>query len=163
MEKITLSKFIARSYNIQGSELKKMTHDMVKSLFPELKRTSFEYLEKNPSLGAYGEIVLVEDAKGKVIPYFAPEIDYTIEDVDNVSITFDKAKVEKYKDVEDMTNYELKVAVKKTTSIGTLRKVKKELEKRNLKKSKERNIKRDAERVKANFDDYEEGKNYGKF
>ena len=163
MEKIALSKFIARSYNIQGSDLKKMTHEMVKSLFPDLKRTSFEYLEKNPSLMAQGEIVLVEDARGKVIPYFAPEIDYTIEDVEEVSINFDKAKVEKFKDVEDMTNYELKMAAKKTTNIGTLRKVKKELEKRDLKKSKEYNIKKAKERVEARFADYKEEKSYGKF
>ena len=39
---ISLSKFLSRYACVEGKDLKKLTHEDVEVLFPQLKRTSFE-------------------------------------------------------------------------------------------------------------------------
>ena len=72
--KITLSKFLSRYAFLQGCDLTKVTHEEVKKLFPNIKRSSFEEIENNPDLIYDGNVVLVSDGK-KTIPYYVPKIE----------------------------------------------------------------------------------------
>ena len=45
---ITLAKFLTRYLGIVGEDVKKISHDDVRYLFPEVKRSSFSYIEKYP-------------------------------------------------------------------------------------------------------------------
>lgn len=64
--------FLKRYYGITHDNIENMTHDVMKSFFPQLQRTSFEYVQKNPELISTGQIIMVEDAKHYQIPYFTP-------------------------------------------------------------------------------------------
>ena len=44
---ITLSKFLSRYMAVDGKALTKVSHTDVKTLFPSIQRTSFEYAEKH--------------------------------------------------------------------------------------------------------------------
>ncbi len=73
--------FIERYYGISHENIANMTHDTIKIFFPQLQRTSFEYIQKNPELVSTGQIILVEDAKHYQVPYLAPsdsEIELTL-------------------------------------------------------------------------------------
>lgn len=70
---VTLSKFLSRFLMVDGMALTKVTHADVKMLFPMLKRSSFEYVEKHPEEVMMGRILMVSDGK-KVIPYIVPEV-----------------------------------------------------------------------------------------
>ena len=70
---ISLAKFLARYCNMAGKDLSRMTHDDVEVMLPELKRTSFELVEKKPELLAQGIVLLVNDGF-RTIPYLAPLI-----------------------------------------------------------------------------------------
>lgn len=47
-ETITLSKFLSRTLGLGGPDLKQITHLDVKVLFPQLKRSTFEYVNNHP-------------------------------------------------------------------------------------------------------------------
>ena len=53
---------------------KNLTHNDVAFLFPTLKRTSFEYTLLHPESLYMGDVVIVEDTKGRMIPYINPHI-----------------------------------------------------------------------------------------
>ena len=72
---ITLAKFLSRYEFIKGRDLKKITHEEVKELFPEIKRTTFEDVERHKELLCTGKYILVNDGK-KIIPYIVPELNY---------------------------------------------------------------------------------------
>ena len=72
---ISLSKFLARYANLTGKDLVNLTHDEVKVLFPQIKRTSFDYVDEHQDEMASGKVALVSDGK-KVVPYFVPEYDF---------------------------------------------------------------------------------------
>ena len=82
---ISLSKFLARYHNLAGKDLSKMTHDDVQTFFPELKRTSFELVEKRPELLAQGSILLVNDGH-RTIPYLVPQVELIQEEKMEVNI-----------------------------------------------------------------------------
>ncbi len=83
IEPISLSKFLSRYANVTGYNLKKITHEEVKLLFPELVSTSFKELrskmrenneEKNISeLFLSGKVILVTDGR-HTIPYYTPTL-----------------------------------------------------------------------------------------
>ena len=50
-------------------KINKLTHNDMKVLFPDIKRTSFDNLERNSSLIYKGEIILVHDCNGYILPY----------------------------------------------------------------------------------------------
>ena len=52
----------------------KVTHDDIKVLLPYLKRKSFEYVLKNLCEVYTGDIILVSDALGNIVPYVKPKI-----------------------------------------------------------------------------------------
>ena len=66
--------FLKRYYGISHEDIENMTHEAMKFLFPQLKRTSFEYVQKNPELVSTGKIILVEDVKHYQVPYFTPSV-----------------------------------------------------------------------------------------
>jgi len=83
IESISLSKFLSRYANVYGADLKRMTHDEVKVLFPELRRASNNPLKtKNDVLSfikthkeelILGKVVLVSDGR-TMYPYYTPEL-----------------------------------------------------------------------------------------
>ena len=73
---MSLSKFLSRYVCMQGDNLKRITHEEVKYLFPYLKRASFALIEENRELLYMGKITLVNDGK-KTIPYFTPELEFS--------------------------------------------------------------------------------------
>ena len=106
---ISLAKFIARYELLVGEDLKKITHEDAKILFPDLKRTTFELIRKNPELLYNGQVVLVNDGR-KTIPYFVPRE----KDLDDEASEFEFIDEEKkptkreYVDYTSMSVYELK-------------------------------------------------------
>ncbi len=68
------SSFLKRYYGISHKDIEHMTHEAIKTFFPQLQRTSFEYVQKNPELVSTGQIILVEDAKHYKVPYFTPSV-----------------------------------------------------------------------------------------
>lgn len=85
---ITLAKFLSRFKFIKGRDLKKITHEEVKELFPEIKRTTFEEVERHKELLCTGKYILVNDGK-KIIPYIVPELD--IENTDYQELNREKS------------------------------------------------------------------------
>lgn len=73
MEKVDIGFFLKQLCGIVHSDVGKMTHEAVRTFFPELKRTSFAHVLKNPELLQTGRIVLVRDAQLKPIPYMVPQ------------------------------------------------------------------------------------------
>ncbi len=71
---LNVSSFLKRYYEISHEAIKNMTHADIKALFPELRRASFEYIQKNPELLATGKVILVEDVKHYQVPYFTPNV-----------------------------------------------------------------------------------------
>ncbi len=72
---MNLSKFLTRYCNITGKDLSRLHHEDVYWLFPNLKRATFEEVERYPGLVATGQIILVDDGR-KIIPYKTPELQY---------------------------------------------------------------------------------------
>ncbi len=73
IKNIGASSFLKRYYGISHEDIDNMTHENMKSFFPQLQRTSFEYVQKNPELVTIGKIIMVEDVRHYQIPYLAPE------------------------------------------------------------------------------------------
>lgn len=77
MQQIDLIGFLCNYYGITSEYLKanKLTHADVKILFPNIKRTSFIEMKNNLSLVYNGEIILVYDCHGKILPYLNPHLE----------------------------------------------------------------------------------------
>jgi len=103
---ITLAKFISRYFAVRGSALKKLSHEDVKHLFPNLKRSTFSFIENHPLEVENGNVILVTDGK-KIIPYYVPSFDKmeTEEIVIEVETKKEKKTIPNY---SDMKIYELK-------------------------------------------------------
>jgi hypothetical protein len=85
-----------------------MTHGDIKILLPNLKRCSYEYAYDNSALVLRGEIIIVSDAKGIIVPYFKPSEEMKLEEI---TVFAEKTKkVDKHEVLEysEMNNYELK-------------------------------------------------------
>lgn len=103
---VTLSKFLSRFLRVDGQTLTKITHSDVKTLFPELKRASFEYVEKHPEDVMMGKILMVSDGK-KVIPYIVPE-NKKCDSITKMPKYEEEVKEKKEYDYTNMKIYELK-------------------------------------------------------
>lgn len=163
MEKISLAKFLSRCYHISNKNLSKMTHESVKLLTPDLKRCSFDFASKNQELLETGQIVMVEDCKGQVIPYMIPKI--AMDEYENNEITIELDKKPSKIDItnlEELSNYELITALKRETRVGTLKRIKKELQERNISKNKNYKKERQNDHTTSEVDDYY-GERYGKY
>lgn len=131
---ISLAKFLTRYVLLVGEDLKKLTHEDVKVIFPDLKRCTFEMIRQNPLLVYNGNVLLVNDGH-KTIPYYVPKImdlsdDYT-------DFVMDEDEKENFKcksyDYASMSNYELKLLLRnKFNSYKNRKNARKELEDRGI-------------------------------
>ncbi len=135
---ISLAKFLARFGYLKGEVLSSITHEEVKILFPQFKRTTFEYARINKELVSTGKILMVDDGQ-KIIPYFLPIIE------DENSFLLDVLREEDEVEVIDtseydytsMSIYELKKLLdKKFNTKNSSKKAKRELENRGIIKKK---------------------------
>lgn len=108
LKPISLVKFLNLYLGITNDVLSKMTHSDIKILLPNLKRCSYEYAYDNSALVLRGEIIIVSDAKGIIVPYFKPSEETKLEEI---TVFAEKTKeVDKHEVLEysEMNNYELK-------------------------------------------------------
>lgn len=107
---MSLAKFLTRYEFITGSDLKNITHEDVKDLFPELKRCSFKYVEKNKQALYSGDVVLVDDGH-KVIPYVVPKDKDLDQEYTEVSMekVIEPSIDDSYYDYADMSISDLKI------------------------------------------------------
>lgn len=132
-ETITLSKFLSRTLGLDGVDLKRITHLDAKELFPDLKRSTFDHVEKFPEELLTGKIMMVNDGK-TVIPYYVPTLKTDFE-VQEVKIDFDEVEevADKEYDYANMSVYELKQLLnRKFNTYKNSREARKELEKRGV-------------------------------
>lgn len=132
-ETITLSKFLSRTLGLGGSDLKKISHLDAKILFPQLKRSTFEYVNKHPEEITCGKILMVSDGR-TVIPYYVPTLETKL-DFYEVKIEREeprKINDERY-DYTAMSIYELKQLLNtRFNSYRNSREARRELEKRGI-------------------------------
>lgn len=145
---ISLSKFLARFGSLQGEALSQITHDEVKILFPQFKRTTFEYAKENKELVSTGKILMVDDGK-KIIPSILPILNEKNDFLLDVLREEDEIKEVDYGeyDYTSMSIYELKQLLdRKFNSTNNSRNAKRELESRGIikKKYKREKIKRQS-------------------
>lgn len=83
VDSISISKFLRIYYGITDEVLLTgdISHKAIKQLIPDLKRLPFDYAYKNEDLIASGDIVLVNDSNGNIIPYKTPD---ALEDIDDI-------------------------------------------------------------------------------
>ena len=130
---ISLAKFLSRYLLIAGKDLKKLTHEDVKYLFPQLKRTTFKKVEQDPTLLLSGKVLLVSDGYS-IIPYYVPEVlEMDSGCADFVMCEVEEYHEEEYYDFMSMTNYELKKLLEnKLNSRKNRMRAKRELEDRGI-------------------------------
>lgn len=131
---ISLSKFLSRYAFLEGEDLKKITHDEVKKLFPEFKRSSFEEILDNPELLKSGKVVIVYDGKKKV-PYYIPRVEKNTEEF----MDFHRESVKERQiddnvyDYSNMSIYELRCLLqRKFNSYRNQTSARKELDRRGV-------------------------------
>lgn len=112
---ISLRKFLILYCNVYDETIynKKMSHNDVKTLIPDLRRVSFQSLIGNKRSLYTGSIVAVMDSYGNVLPYIAPKIqdDFLPQFYDyKLDLTYDCDKKNKLEEIiisEDLSRYEL--------------------------------------------------------
>ena len=77
---IDIRSFMKIYYGISHRDINQMTHETASLFFPNLCRTSFSYIEKNPELLGCGKIVLVRDSNENIAPYVVPEVELFVEE-----------------------------------------------------------------------------------
>ena len=149
---ISLSKFLSRYACVEGKDLKKLTHEDVEVLFPQLKRTSFEIVFNNPDLLYSGKVLMVYDGKS-AIPYIVPKME--IQDMDMMCVSREEEKVkqvdDKVYDYTSMSIYELRcLLVRKFNSTRNQVCARKELNKRGVEITKK------YKRIKIDYSNMED-------
>ena len=149
---ISLSKFLSRYACVEGKDLKKLTHEDVEVLFPQLKRTSFEIVFDNPDLLYSGKVLMVYDGKS-AIPYIVPKME--IQDMDMMCVSREEEKVkpvdDKVYDYTSMSIYELRcLLVRKFNSTRYQVCARKELNKRVVESTKK------YKRIKIDYSNMED-------
>lgn len=84
---MSINDFLEKFYGRVDFRGKKLVHENIKSLFPDIKRGSFEDIVKNPELVYTGKVVLVRDCNNKCIPYL------TSYDLDLIDSLDDREKI----------------------------------------------------------------------
>ena len=114
---ISLRKFLMFYCGICESSIisHNLTHKDIKTLFPDLKRVSFEYVIDNIKEVYIGMIIMVTDSIGNSVPYINPKLDICIEDDIDIEITEeDKNDIfEEIINLENLNLYELVELAKK--------------------------------------------------
>ena len=77
MESMSLIKYLRMYYGVNISKRQgKLTHKLIKKNMPFVKRCDFDYSLSNRDMLMCGEIVMVYDDTGAVLPYIVPEERY---------------------------------------------------------------------------------------
>ena len=77
MESMSLIKYLRIYYGVNISKKNgKLTHNLIKKNMPFVKRCNFDYSLSNRDMLMCGEIVMVYDDTGAVLPYIVPEERY---------------------------------------------------------------------------------------
>lgn len=73
-ESISITNFLSRVIGIRDNQIlsSSISHEDIKTLLPEVKRDSFDHIIDNPGLIYSGEVLLVEDSYGHIVPYINP-------------------------------------------------------------------------------------------
>lgn len=134
---INMADFLYNYLGITQDNIFSITHDDVRILLPDLKRSSFSFIRKNLNEIYNGNIVIVKDPKGEVVPYYNPlrYLDLDIEDLDILLKPSYQKKEEK--SITSLANYELKkeyTYAKRKHKYGMCRILKKEIMARGIKK-----------------------------
>ena len=77
MKQVDLISFLCNYYGIVNDNLNfnKLTHFDVKILFPNVKRMNTDELKYNCDKLYTGDVILVYDYKGYILPYFNPRLE----------------------------------------------------------------------------------------
>ena len=114
---ISLRKFLMFYYGINDSNIlsHNLTHKDIKTLFPNLKRFSFDYVLDNIKEIYTGSIIMVKDSMGNAVPYINPKLDICIEEDIDIEITEEDNDntLEEIIDLENLSLYELAELAKK--------------------------------------------------
>ena len=92
----------------------------LKTLFPYLKNISYDKVLEDPKEVYVGNILLVKDNSGNVIPYFKPKR------ITDECITLDikkddkKDKITKVINMENLTDYQLSILAKRYKELGRI-------------------------------------------
>lgn len=101
MESMSLIKYLRIYYGVNiNKKNEKLTHNLIKKNMPFVKRCDFDYSLSNRDMLMCGEIVMVYDDTGAVLPYIVPEERYVtycqetdvIEEPPHKYITLEEAK-----------------------------------------------------------------------
>ena len=77
MESMSLIKYLRIYYGVNINKKNgKLTHNLIKKNMPFVKRCDFDYSLSNRDMLMCGEIVMVYDDTGAVLPYIVPEERY---------------------------------------------------------------------------------------
>lgn len=77
MESMSLIKYLRIYYGVNiNKKNEKLTHNLIKKNMPFVKRCGFDYSLSNRDMLMCGEIVMVYDDTGAVLPYIVPEERY---------------------------------------------------------------------------------------
>lgn len=73
---VSMREFLKRFLHVDNDELIEygLTHNDLRKIFPNLKRTSFDVILDDPSVVYTGEVILVLDASEHVVPYVSKEL-----------------------------------------------------------------------------------------
>ena len=109
---ISMKSFLISYCGIYDQELLngKVTHNDIKLLLPYLERKSFEYIIKNICEVYRGEVILVKDYLGNIIPYVKPNIktmDYDIYSYCDTSKIEERTDIIEEIDLDKLNKYEL--------------------------------------------------------
>lgn len=139
-DEISLAKFLARYYNLTGKDLKKIRHEDVKELFPDVRRISFEDLRKKPQLLALGIVLLVNDGH-RTIPYFAPELTLKETEYNEINREAIPSTInDRFYNYSELNERELRnLLVRKKNSYRNQKAARKELESRGISITKKYN------------------------
>ena len=134
-ECISLNYFLVKFLGIRDNSVlsNQISHRDIKVLFPQLKRASFDDIVENPDLVYQGEVLLIEDSFGSVVPYY--DSGYLNEDSEFYGEMVLDETTEDIPDIEEidlpsLSNYELQNLLrlyKRNNMRSEVRKVTKEL------------------------------------
>lgn len=120
---ISIRNFLISYCNIYCEEVLKneITHKDIRVLFPYLKRISFEYVEKNLKQVYTGQILLVKDKFGNIVPYAKPELmEYDDIDVD-IELETEEELFEDVIELESLNYHELVLLSQKYKEMNRLK------------------------------------------
>ena len=144
LKSISLVKFLNLYLGITNEVLSTMTHGDIKILLPNLKRCSYEYTYDNSALVLRGEIIIVSDAKGIIVPYFKPSEEMKLEEVAVFAERAEKVNKQEVLDYNEMNNYELKCLLNTSKNgYSVAKKAKEELKNRGALPNKQKVKKRE--------------------